>query len=134
MRAVRTCRTGMAAAVIAWKLAALALLPAALCCRAVLIADETGVPVCCEGGEHGAACPMSGRAGRADGTDAAPDTPRLVGCPSLDDALVAMLGLSGFTPDRFELASDPLSADAVAEHRYTAVSLTDSPAPPPPRV
>ena len=49
MRSVRALRSGAIAAVIAWKLAALALLPAALCCQAVMAADDTAVPACCEG-------------------------------------------------------------------------------------
>ena len=132
MRSVRAFRRGTVAAVIVWKLAALALLPAALCCRAVLVADGTGAPACCEGGEHGAMCPMK-RGGRTEETDAAQDQPRMVGCNSLDDALIGMLSLTGFTPEVFGFASDTSSSEPVAELGYTTVSLIDPPSPPPPR-
>ena len=132
MRSARAFRSGTVAAVIAWKLAALALLPVALCCQAVMAADGTAVPACCEGGEHGAMCPMK-RGGRADESDAGQQQPRMLGCNSLDDALIGMVGLSGFTPDTFELASDALSGARVAETRYRAGSLAVAPSPPPPR-
>ena len=90
MRSVRTLRSGLAAAVVAWKLAALALLPAALCCRAVMAAEGTAAPACCAEGEHGASCPM--RRGGAEEKDAAPQQPRIAGCGSLDDALVCHNG------------------------------------------
>lgn len=131
MRSVRTFRTGTVAAVIAWKLAALALLPAALCCQAVMIADGTAVAACCEGGEHGAMCPM--KRGRTEQAGAAEDQPRMVGCNSLDDALIGLLGLTGFTPDAFELSADPAHMDRVTDIRDAAVSFADSPTPPPPR-
>lgn len=132
MRSVRALRSGAIAAVIVWKLAALALLPAALCCQAVMAADGTAVPACCEGGEHGAMCPMK-HDGRTDESDAARQQPRMLGCNSLDDALIGMVGLTGFTPDKFELASDPLNGVRVAEIRYRAGSLAVAPSPPPPR-
>ena len=132
MRSVRTFRTGTVVAVIAWKLAALALLPAALCCQAVMTANGTSVPACCEGGEHGAMCPMK-RAGRTDETDARQEQPRMLGCNSLDDALIGMVGLTGFTPDTFELATDPLRTDWVVEVRLSAGSLVFAPTAPPPR-
>ena len=102
---MRSVRTGTIAAVIAWKLAALALLPAALCCRAVMAADGTAVPACCDGDEHGAMCPMKRGAGTEE-TGAAQDQPRMAGCNSLDDALIGLLSLTGFTPDSFDLAAD----------------------------
>ena len=132
MRSVRAFRRGTVAAVIVWKLAALALLPAALCCRAVMVADGTGAPACCEGDEHGAMCPMK-RGGRTEETDAAQAQPRMVGCNSLDDALIGMLSLTGFTPEVFGFASDTSSSEPVAELGYTTVSLVDPPSPPPPR-
>ena len=132
MRSVRALRSGAVAAVIAWKLAALALLPAALCCQAVMAADGTAAPACCEGGEHGAMCPMR-HDGRTDESDAGRQQPRMLGCNSLDDALIGMVGLTGFTPDKFELASDPLNGVRVAETRYRVGSLAVAPSPPPPR-
>lgn len=129
---LRPFRTGTVAAVIAWKLAALALLPVALCCQAVMAADGTAAPACCEGGEHGAMCPMK-RGGPTDDTDAGQEQPRMLGCNSLDDALIGMVGLTGFTPDTFELASDALSGARVAETRHSAGSLAVAPSPPPPR-
>ena len=134
MRSVRTCRTGMVAAVIVWKLAALALLPAALCCQAVMAADGGAPPACCEGGEHGAMCPMKRAAGNDDRADTPADRPRMVGCNSLDDALVGLLGLTGFTPDAFEWTAGPSPLEHIAEPRYAATSLADTPSPPPPRV
>lgn len=132
MRSVRACRTGTVAAVIAWKLAALALLPAALCCQAMMAAEETTAHACCEGGEHGAMCPMK-RAARADAKDTVPDAPRMIGCNSLDDALVGLVGLTGFTPDAFELTSHLSGSERIADVRYASASLAGGPAPPPPR-
>lgn len=133
MRSVRAFRRGTVAAVIVWKLAALALLPAALCCRAVLVADGTGAPACLRRRRaRRAMCPMK-RGVRTEETDAAQAQPRMVGCNSLDDALIGMLSLTGFTPDVFGFASDPSSSEPVAELGYTTVSLVDPPSPPPPR-
>ena len=131
MRPVRTLRTGLAAAVVAWKLAALALLPAALCCRAVMAAEGTAAPACCAGDGHGASCPM--QRGRAAETDAAPERPRIAGCGSLDDALVGLLGLTGFTPDACEWTAGPLRVERVTEPRYAAASFAGVPPAPPPR-
>ena len=132
MRAVRTFRTGTVAAVIAWKLAALAVLPAALCCQAVMAAEGAAVPACCEGGEHGAMCPMK-RGGGAEETDSTRGQPRMIGCSSLDDALIGLLSLTGFTPDAFEWAAAPGRLERIAQPRYAAVSLVGAPSPPPPR-
>lgn len=132
MRCVRTCRTGTVAAVIAWKLVALALLPAALCCQAMMVAERTTAPACCEGGEHGAMCPMK-RAASADAKHAAPDAPRMIGCNSLDDALIGLVGLTGFTPDTFELTSHLSGSERIADVRYASAPLAGGPAPPPPR-
>ncbi len=133
MHSVRTFRTGTVAAVIAWKLAALALLPAALCCHAVMVADEASVPACCEGGEHGAMCPMKRDAGSDRDADARENLPRMIGCNSLDDALIGLLSLSGFTPDVFEWTAVPARLERIAERRYAVASLADAPSPPPPR-
>ena len=130
MRSVRTFRTGTIAAVIAWKLVALALLPAALCCRAVMVADGADVHACCEGGEHGAMCPMK-RGGRTEEKDAAQEQPRLAACNSLDDALVGLLSLTGFTPDSFDLSVDPAAAGRVRDSRQAADSLRRHPQPAP---
>ncbi len=129
MRSVRTRRTGTVAAVIAWKLTVLALLPAALCCRAAMAADGAGVPACCEGGEHGAMCPL--KRGHAD--DPPPDQPRMAGCNTLDDALIGLLGLAGFTPDSFELTADPAPAGRVGDPGRAADSFVGLLGPPPPR-
>ena len=131
MRSVRPFRTGTVAAVIAWKLAVLALLPAALCCRAAMAADGTAVPACCEGGEHGAMCPL--QRGHADETDPPPDQPRMAGCNDLDDALIGLLGLTGFTPDSFELTTDPAAAGRVGDRGQAADSFVGLLGPPPPR-
>ena len=134
MCSARTFRTGTVAAVIAWKLVALALLPAALCCQAVMVADgTTDVPACCGGGGHGATCPMK-RAGRTDEQDTARDAPRMIGCNSLDDALVGLFNLTGFTPDAFEWTAGPALFERITETRYRVASLTGAPSPPPPRV
>ena len=131
MRSVRTLRTGTVTAVIAWKLTVLALLPAALCCRAAMAADGTAVPACCEGGEHGAMCPL--KRGHADETDTPRGQPRMTGCNSLDDALIGLLGLTGFTPDSFELAADPAPAGRVFDAGQVADSFAGLLGPPPPR-
>ena len=137
MRSVRTCRNGTVAAVIAWKLAALALLPAALCCQAMMTADGAAAIACfCEEGEHRAMCPMKRAAhgGAAHGdADAQANPPRMIGCNSLDDALVGLFGLTGFTPDAFEWTTGPATRERVTEARYAATSLADPPSPPPPR-
>ena len=91
MRSVRTFRTGTVAAVIVWKVAALAVLPAALCCQAVMVADGAAVPACCAGGEHGAMCPMKRAPGSDRDADAPQNLPRMIGCSSLDDALIGLL-------------------------------------------
>ena len=139
MRSVRTCRYGTVAAVVAWKLAALALLPVALCCQAMMSADRAALIACsCEGGVHGAVCPMK-RAARADhdgdhgDADAQANGPRIIGCNSLDDALVGLFGLTGFTPDAFEWAAGPEPRERITEARYAAASAADAPSPPPPR-
>lgn len=133
MRSVRTLRTGTVAVVMAWKLAALALLPVAFCCQAAMAAADGAVHACCEGGEHGALCPMK-RTGRDD-RDADPQDgrPRLVGCDSLDDALVGLLGLTGFTPGAvgWTAGLDPL--ERLAEARSAAASPAGAPSHPPPR-
>lgn len=131
MRSVRTCRAGTIAAVIAWKLTVLALLPAALCCRAAMAADGAEVHACCEGGEHGAMCPL--KRGRTAETDPAPEQPRMAGCGSLDDALIGLLGLTGFTPDSFELSADPALAGRVGDLCPAADSFVGLLGPPPPR-
>ena len=131
MRSVRTFRTGTAAAVIAWKLVALALLPAVLCCRAVMVADGTDVHACCDGGEHGALCPM--KRGPAEEKDPAQEQPRMAGCDSLDDALIGLLSLTGFTPDSFDLSVDPAAVGRVGDSRQAADSFDEIPTPPPPR-
>ena len=131
MRSVRISRAGTVAAVIAWKLTVLALLPAALCCRAAMAADGAAVPACCEGGEHGAMCPL--KRGQADETDPPPDQPRMAGCDGLDDALVGLLSLAGFTPDSFELTADPAAAGRVADRGQAADSFVGLLGPPPPR-
>ena len=131
MRPVRSSRTGTVAAVIAWKLTVLALLPAALCCRAAMAADGTAVPACCEGGEHGAMCPM--KRGSTDEGDPAPDQPRMAGCDSLDDALIGLLGLAGFTPDAFDLSPDAAATGRVPDRGPAADSFVGLLGPPPPR-
>ena len=132
MRPVRSSRTGTVAAVIAWKLTVLALLPVALCCRAAMAGDGTAVPACCEGGEHGAMCPL--KRGHADDEATPPlDQPRMAGCNTLDDALVGLLGLAGFTPDAFELTADPAAAGRVGDRGQAADSFVGLLGPPPPR-
>ena len=131
MQSVRHLRAGTVAAVVAWKLAALALLPAALCCRAMMVADAGAVPACCQGGTHGAMCPMKRAAAAETGGDRT--GPRIVACDSLDDALVGLLSLTGFTPDAFDLANDPRPLDRVAETHHSVLSFDGAPTPPPPR-
>ena len=135
MRTVRAFRTGTVVAVIAWKLSALALLPAALCCRAVLAADDGAgpAPACCAGGEHGAMCPMKRAARDGRDADAQESRPRMAGCDSLDDALVGLFGLTGFTPDAFEWRAGANPLGHVTEAHPAAASRAGAPAPPPPR-
>lgn len=127
MRSVRTLRTGAVAAVVAWKLAALALLPAAFCCQAVLDADG-GVLPCCEGKDHGDFCPLKRAAhpGASDG-------PRMQTCDSFDDALVGLLSLTGFTP---ESSAAPAAPDVSGRPLETGGAVTPfhrTPPSPPPR-
>ena len=135
MRLLRGVRTGAVAGVIAWKLAALALLPAALCCRAAMEADGSGMLPCCEEGHHGAVCPMSMSPNRA--ADAAehprPDQPRMIGCNSLDDALIGLVSLTGFTPGAFALATDPAVTGNITPLHDAADSFAGAPHAPPPR-
>ena len=67
---VRVSRGAAVVAVIVWQLAALVLLPAALCCHAA-IAHDGGeeVPACCKGVHDGAACPMNRGPDAASGMD-----------------------------------------------------------------
>lgn len=125
MRSVRTLRTGTVAGVIAWKLAALALLPAAFCCQAVL-AD--GALPCCEGRDHGDFCPLN----RADPAGAS-DADRLQACESFDDALLGLLGLTGFTPEPPATATPPAASGLLARRAHSPVPLDHTPPSPPPR-
>ena len=124
-------RTRTVVAVLAWKLAALALLPAALCCRAVLAADGSAVPACCDGGEHGSMCPLQRAAESA--TDAGEDRARMMGCGSLEDALLGLLNLTGFTPDETERLAAPAAAGLLASAGDSAASFVRTPPSPPPR-
>lgn len=124
---MRALRTRTVVAVLAWKLAALALLPAALCCRAVLVADGSATPACCEGGDHGAMCPLK----RAAETDE--DRPRMAGCESLEDALLGLLNLTGFTPDESVGLTAPVALGLLASPGESAASFAHTPPSPPPR-
>ena len=128
---MRALRTRTVVAVLAWKLAALALLPVALCCRAVLVADGSATPACCEGGDHGAMCPLKRAAQSAAETDE--DQPRMMGCGSLEDALLGLLGLTGFTPDESLGLAAPAALGLLASPGESAVSLASTPPSPPPR-
>lgn len=128
---MRALRTRTIVAVLAWKLAALALLPAALCCRAVLVADGSAVPACCEGGEHGAMCPLTRPAESA--TDVGEDPPRMMGCGSLEDALLGLLSQTGFTPDETARLAAPAATGLLASVGDSAASFVRTPPSPPPR-
>lgn len=128
---MRALRTRTVVAVLAWKLAALALLPAALCCRAVLVADGSEVPACCEGSEHGSMCPLKRAAESA--TDAREDQPRMMGCASLDDALLGLLNLTGFTPDETARLAVPTAIGLLASPGDSAASFFRTPPSPPPQ-
>ena len=128
---MRALRTRTVVAVLAWKLAALALLPAALRCRAVLVADGSAVPACCEGGEHGSLCPLKRAAEAA--TDTGEERLRMVGCGSMDDALLGLLGLTAFTPDETARLAAPAAAGLLAPAGDSAASFVRTPPSPPPR-
>lgn len=136
MGSLRNLRTGAIAGVIAWKLTALALLPAALCCQAVM---DPGAPLaCCEGESHGAMCPMEKSPNRAaDPSDETntdePAQARMIGCNTLDDALIGLVSLTGFTPDAFALAADPAVTGRVVPTHDAAASISGDPHAPPPR-
>lgn len=125
MHLVRAFRNGTVAGVIAWKLVALALLPAAFCCQAVLAAD--GSLACCKGTDHGAYCPLK-QASRGGPQD----TPQLQTCETSDDALLGLLSLTGFTPEAAEpLASLDAGALLPAAAAYAASFDRIPPSPPP---
>ena len=125
---VRALRTGTVTGVIVWKLVALALLPAAFCCQAVLNADGGG-RACCEGKDHGDFCPLS------KNTRSGPsDSPQLQTCESLDDALLGLLSLTGFTPESTELPSHLAVSGPVMAVTSFAISFEHTPPSPPPRV
>ncbi len=126
MRAVRTLRTGTVTAVVVWKLAALALLPAAFCCQAVLDAD--GVRPCCEGKDHGDFCPLK-RAARSGATDG----PRMQTCDSFDDALIGLLSLAGFTPESPAPPPAPDASGRLLPTGNLVTPLHHAPPSPPPR-
>lgn len=128
---MRALRTRTVVAVLAWKLAALALLPAALCCRAVLVADSSGTPACCEGGDHGAMCPLKRAAQSAAGAEEG--QPRMLGCGSLEDALRGLLSLTGFTPDEPVRLAAPVALDLLLSPGEAAISFARTPPSPPPR-
>lgn len=126
MRLVRALRTGTVTGVIAWKLAALALLPAAFCCQAVLAAD--GTPACCSGKDHGDFCPLMQAA------PAGPqDTPRLETCESPDDALMGLLSLTGFTPETAAPQAGLDESGRAIPSTYSTSSPDRGPLAPPPR-
>ena len=157
MQLVHVSRGATVFAVIVWQLASLVLLPAVLCCHAALAHDGDGdVPACCKGAHDGAACPMNRDpgAGRASGMDHGAahgehDTahgnaradrggvsdarPCLHGCHLLDDALFALAGPAGLTPETFRIARDPAASGRLAELQVSAASLHEPPATPPPR-
>ena len=127
MRSVRTLRTGTVAAVVVWKLAALALLPAAFCCQAVLAADG-GVRPCCEGRDHGDFCPLKRAAhpGASDG-------PRLQTCDAFDDALIGLLSLTGFTPESSARPPAPEANGRPVQTGNPVTPFPHAPPSPPPR-
>lgn len=138
MGSIRVRLTPAVAGVLAWKLTALALLPAAFCCRAALDADR-GAQACCQGKDHGAFCPL-GRAGAPDASDgAAGDAPHDSGgpqwrtCESMDDALLGLLGLTGFTPERSTPSAVPAASGKLAPTSSAAASCDETPPCPPPR-
>ena len=128
---MRALRTRTVVAVLAWKLAALALLPAALCCRAMLVADGGTMPACCEGGDHGAMCPLKRAAQSA--AESEEDQPRMAGCGSLEDALLGLLSLTGFTPDETARLAAPAAIGLLAAPGDSAASFARTPPSPPPR-
>ena len=127
MHLVRALRTGTVTGVIVWKLAALALLPAAFCCQAVLDADG-GKRACCDGKDHGDFCPLSKSIPSGPS-----DSPRLQACESLDDALLGVLSLTGFTPESSELQSRLVESGRIIAVANSAISFEHAPPPPPPR-
>ena len=126
MRSIRTLRTGAVTAVVTWKLAALALLPAAFCCQAVLDAD--GMRPCCEGKDHGDFCPLQRAA--HPGT---PDAPRMQTCDSFDDALIGLLSLTGFTPESSALPPAPDASGRALQTGTPVTPFHHAPPSPPPR-
>ena len=127
MRLVRALRTGTVTGVIVWKLAALALLPAAFCCQAVLEAGD-GARACCDGKDHGDFCPLSKSIPSGPS-----DSPRLQTCESLDDALLGLLSLTGFTPESTELQSRLIESGRMMAVAGFAISFAHAPPSPPPR-
>lgn len=126
MRVVRALRTGTVTGVVAWKLATLALLPAAFCCQAVLAAD--GPRACCNGKDHGDFCPL-----KQPDRSGAPDGPQLEACESFEDALIGLLSLTGFTPETSELQASLDAGDRIAAVANSAIALDRAPPLPPPR-
>ena len=153
MHLVRLSRGATVIAVVVWQLAALVLLPAALCCHAAMAhVDGEEVPACCKGAHEGAACPMNRGSGaehapgmdhgkarhtahgeaEADHARSSDPVPRLHGCHLLDDALIALAGLAGLTSETFQLTRDPAAAERLRDTRASLVSLHEPPATPPP--
>jgi len=133
---MRRVRPGTVAGVLVWKLVALALLPAALCCQAVAVADGT-VPACCEGGHEGAACPLALKIRSYDDHDrqATHDkNPAIAGCELLDDALLEMVSLTGFIPQAVEFSVPLAESGAVAMSFQGESMFGVGPLLPPPRV
>lgn len=128
MHLVRALRTATVTGVIAWKLVALALLPAAFCCQAVLDADGAA-RACCNGKDHGDYCPLS-----KSMPSGPSDSPQLQTCTSLDDALLGLLSLTGFTPESTELHSRLAESGRTMPVTSFAISFEHAPPSPPPRV
>ena len=94
------------------------------------------MPVCCEGGHEGAACPLARQIRSHDDHDrqATHDNkPAIAGCELLDDALLAMVSLTGFIPQAAELSVPPGESGAVAMSFPGESMFGTGPFLPPPR-
>lgn len=83
-------------------------------------------------------CPMEKSPNRAADPSGETDAgklgqARMIGCNTLDDALIGLVGLTGFTPDAFALAADPAVIGRVVPTHDAAASIAGDPHAPPPR-
>lgn len=106
-------------------------LPTVLCCQAAAhMSGATDTHECCEGGKHGAACPL----GKSP-TPPDPGCPVMQSCDTDDGLLMRLLGQVGFLPGPQDTAAGHVVVSNVVTNPGDAPNgFAPNPEPPPPRV